>query len=111
MTKFAVCPQSQTCHQHVSFLFTFSLHSFTVKNTFIRSRIKDRTIDQLKRDLEDQYYRQNSNEEVLRLQRELEDAKEFLYFKNLYHSAVHIPRCHPNSLAYENSSKECHIDV
>merc|ERR1712131_218958 len=40
-----------------------------------RSRIKDRTIDQLKRDLEDQYYRQNSNEEVLRLQRELEDAK------------------------------------
>ena len=53
-----------------------------MKNTLIRSRIKDRTIDQLKRDLEDQYYRQNSNEEVLRLQRELEDAKEFLYFEN-----------------------------
>merc|ERR1711962_639902 len=40
-----------------------------------RSRIKDRTIDQLKRDLEDQYYRQDSNEEVIRLKRELEDAK------------------------------------
>ena len=51
-----------------------------MKNTLIRSRIKDRTIDQLKRDLEDQYYQQNSNEEVVRLQRELEDAKEFLYF-------------------------------
>ena len=50
---------------------------FLVKNTLIRSRIKDRTIDQLKRDLEDQYYQQDSNEEVLRLQRELEDAKEF----------------------------------
>merc|ERR1712212_858935 len=40
-----------------------------------RSRIKDRTIDQLKRDLEDQYYRQDSNEEVIRLKRELEDAQ------------------------------------
>ena len=51
-----------------------------MKNTLIRSRIKDRTIDQLKRDLEDQYYQQNSNEEVVRQQRELEDAKEFVYF-------------------------------
>jgi len=41
----------------------------------IRSRIKDRTIDQLKRDLEDQYYRQDNNEEVIRLKRELEDAQ------------------------------------
>ena len=55
---------------------------FLVKNTLIRSRIKDRTIDQLKRDLEDQYYQQDSNEEVLRLQRELEDAKEFYLFQN-----------------------------
>ena len=52
-----------------------------MKNTLIRSRIKDRTIDQLKRDLEDQYYQQDSNEEVLRLQRELEDAKEFYLFQ------------------------------
>ena len=52
-----------------------------MKNTLIRSRIKDQTIDQLKRDLEDQYYQQDSNEEVLRLQRELEDAKEFYLFQ------------------------------
>ena len=56
-----------------------------MKNTSIRSRIKDRTIDQLKRDLEDQYYQQDSNEEVLRLQRELEDAKEFLF--KLFHES------------------------
>ena len=57
-----------------------------MKNTSIRSRIKDRTIDQLKRDLEDQYYQQDSNEEVLRLQRELEDAKEF--YSNFFTSHV-----------------------
>ena len=77
-----------------------------MKNTLIRSRIKDRTIDQLKRDLEDQYYRKDSNEEVLRLQRELEDAKEFLYFKhtslmvNIIWSRLTLEN---NSLEYENS--------
>ena len=63
------------CKSYLYFLFL-------VKNTLIRSRIKDRTIDQLKRDLEDQYYQQDSNDEVLRLQRELEDAKEFYLFQN-----------------------------